>query len=88
MMFRVRILTTHRVHEGTQPAVCLHRSNIAEGKIGLTMTCVTSSTIEIPVAKNETMLNRSDATIGTMIILAPSMINLVDSAPLTERTHT
>jgi hypothetical protein len=77
MMFRVRILTTHRVHEGTQPAVCLHRSNIAEGKIGLTMTCVTSSTIEIPVAKNE-----------TMIILAPSMINLIDSAPLTERTHT
>jgi hypothetical protein len=85
-----RILTTDRVREVTWPTVCLHKRNTAEGETETTMTCPTSSAIEMPTtgsktgAMNETASNRSDAMKGTMIIMARSMTNLNDNAPLKE----
>jgi hypothetical protein len=56
----------------------------------MTMTCTMSSATEMPItrskanAKNETMPNKNDTMRGTMIIMAPSTTNLIDSAPLKE----
>jgi hypothetical protein len=91
MIFEVRILTTDRVREVTWLVVCQHQINVAEGKTGMTMTCMMSSATEMRAprsktgVKNETALNKSDATRGTMIIMAPSMSNLTDSALLMAR---
>jgi hypothetical protein len=56
----------------------------------MTVTCITSSAMEMPLAgskigaKNETAPNKNDVTRGTMIIMAPSMTNLSDNGPLKE----
>jgi hypothetical protein len=43
-------LTTGKVPVGTQPAASLHQRSAAEGVIGMTVICVTSSTAEMHVA--------------------------------------
>jgi hypothetical protein len=85
---RVRILTTDRICVGTQPAVSLHRRSVAEGEIGMTEICATSSTTEMHAVESKISVKSksascsNDATRGTMITMVPSKTNLQDNTPL------
>jgi hypothetical protein len=90
--YRITSLTTNRVHMGTQLAISLHQRNAAEGGIGMTEICVTSSTAEMHViglttgARSVSAWSKNDMMRGTMIIMVPSMTNLTNRAPLKEGT--
>jgi hypothetical protein len=90
MKYGVMSLTTNRVRAGTQPAISLHRRNVAEGRIGMTEICVTSSAVEMHVTglttsvRSVSALSKNNVIRGTMIIMVPSMTNLTDSALLKE----
>jgi hypothetical protein len=90
MEIGVRSLTTDRVRTGTWPVVSFHRRSMDEGEIRMTETCTTSSGAAMRVAgsktgaKSESALSMSGVMRGTMITMAPSMINLTNNAPLKE----
>jgi hypothetical protein len=86
----VTSLITDRVPMGTRPVASLHRRCMAEGMIGMTVTCVTSSMIEMHAfgsktgAKSESACSGNDTMKGTMLIMVPTMTNLTNNAPLKE----
>jgi hypothetical protein len=86
----VRSLTTGRVCAGTRPIVSLYRRSTAESVIGMTETCMTSSTVEMHMtgsktgAQSESTLSRSGTMKGTVITIVLSMTNLTNNAPLKE----
>jgi hypothetical protein len=79
-----------RVRVGTWPAVSLHRRNAAEGGIGMTKICTTSSVAEMHVigfttgTRSVSTLSKNDVMRGTMSIMVPSTTNVTNSAPLKE----
>jgi hypothetical protein len=85
MKHRVTSLTTGRLHAGTWLEVLLHRRNVAEGKIGMTETCVTLSAAKMHVTglntdiRSMSALNRSDVKRGTMTTMVPLMTILTDN---------
>jgi hypothetical protein len=81
----VTMMTTNIVLVGTQPVASLHQRSTIKGMEGTTMTCATSSAVEMHAAGLKTsaeirsMTSRSSAMRGTMTIMIPSMTNLTDS---------
>jgi hypothetical protein len=84
--YGVMSLTTDRVHTGTQSVVSLHQRNVANGGIGITKICATSSAVEMHAiglttgARRVSALSKNDVMRGTMTIIVPFMTNLTDSA--------
>jgi hypothetical protein len=90
MNHRVKSLTTSRAHAGTQPAVSLHQRSVAEGVIGKTETCVTSSVAEMHVAaltadgRSMSALSKNGVMKETMTTMVLSITSLTDSVSLME----
>jgi hypothetical protein len=88
--YGVTSLTTGGVPTGTQPVASLHQRSTAEGVIGMTATCATSSAAQMRMAgskfdaKSKSAWSRNDTTRGTMIIMVRTMTNLTDNTPLKE----
>jgi hypothetical protein len=86
----VTSLTTSRVPVGTQPAASLHKRSVAEGVVGTTVTCMTSSVVEMPMVgsktgvESESAWNRNIAMRATMIIMVHTTTNHTGNAPLME----
>jgi hypothetical protein len=81
MKYGITSLTTDRVHVGTQPAVSLHRRNVAEGGIRMIEICVMSYAVEMHTTRlttgvrNVSVVSKNDMMRGTMTIMVPSMTN-------------
>jgi hypothetical protein len=90
MMMRhgVMIMTTDKVHIGTQQVVSLHRRNTIEGETGVIEICTTSFATEMHAVGSKTgvrsasVLNRSNTKKGTMTTMVPITTNLTDSVLL------
>jgi hypothetical protein len=82
------IMTTDKVHTGTQQAVSLHRRNTTKGETGMIEICTTSFAIEMHAVGSKTgvrsasVLNRSNTKKGTMTTMVPITTNLTDSVLL------
>jgi hypothetical protein len=78
----VMVMTTDGVHMWTRQAVSLNQRNVAEGEIGMTEICMTSSVAEMHTVgsktsvRNVSILNRSSMKVGTMTTMDPIMTNL------------
>jgi hypothetical protein len=77
-------MTTGRVPTGTWPAASLHWRGMPEGIPETTVTCTTSSAVEMHVVRLKTGAESgsvmSSAMIGTMTIMVLFTTNLTDSA--------
>jgi hypothetical protein len=81
-------LDHRRVRMGIQPVVSLHQRSVTEGIIGMIEICAMSSVAEMHATRLTTdamsASSKSDVMRGSMNIMAPSMTDLTDSAPLKE----
>jgi hypothetical protein len=81
----VMMMTTRRVVVGTWPTASLHQRSAAEDAIETTMTCTTSSTVEMHMVELKTdaeigsVKSKNSAMKGTMIIMVLTTTNLIGS---------